>query len=70
MKLVAIITNVPETLNTGLVSFWTSLNSWGEGASLALFGHPSTDGLMTKIPDGVDVLHRPASHPLFFYWVG
>ena len=23
-----------------------------------------------KMPYGVDVLHRPALHPIFFYWVG
>ena len=48
-----------------------SLTSWGEGASLALVGHPSSDGVTIKIPYGVDVLlHRPASHPIFSYWVG
>ena len=41
-----------------------SLTSWGEGASLALVGHPSSDGIMIKIPYGVDVLLRqPALHP-------
>ena len=33
-----------------------SLTSWGEGASLALVGHPFNDGITTKIPYGVDVL--------------
>ena len=47
-----------------------SLTSWGEGASLALVGHPSSDGVTIKMPYGVDVLHRPASHPIFSYWVG
>ena len=42
----------------------------GEGASLALVGHPSSDGITIKIPYGVDFLHRPASHPIFSYWVG
>ena len=33
-----------------------------EGASLALVGHPSSDGVIIKIPYGVDVLlHQPAS---------
>ena len=45
-----------------------SLTSWGEGASLALVGRPSCDGATIKMPDGVDVLHRPASHPIFSYW--
>ena len=56
--------------NTGLVSSGVSLTSWGEGASLALVGHPSSDGVMIKMPYGVDVLHRPALHPIFSYWVG
>ena len=35
------------------------------------FGHPSSDGVTIKMPYGVDVLlHRPASHPIFSYWVG
>ena len=54
----------------GLVSSGVSLTSWGEGASLALVGHPSSDGVTIKMPYGVDVLHRPASHPIFSYWVG
>ena len=39
------------------------LTSWGEGASLALFGDPFSDSVMTKMSYGVDVLHQPASHP-------
>ena len=42
----------------------------GEGASLALVGHPSNDGVTIKMPYGVDVLHRPALHLIFSYWVG
>ena len=42
----------------------------GEGASLALVGHPSSDGVTIKMPYGVDVLHRPALHPIFSYWIG
>ena len=42
-----------------------SLTSWGEGVSLALVGDSSSDGVTIKMPDGVDVLHRPASHPSF-----
>ena len=41
-----------------------SLTSWGEGASLALVGHPSSDGVMI-LCYGVDVLHQPALHPIF-----
>ena len=47
-----------------------NLTSWGEGTSLALVGHPSSDGITIKMPYGVDVLHRHASHPIFSYWVG
>ena len=42
------------------------VTSWGEGASLALVDHPSSDGVKIKIPYGVDVsLHQPASLNLF-----
>ena len=60
----------PETLNTGLVSCGASLTSWGESASLDLVGNPSSDGVTIKMPYGVDVLHRPALHPIFSYCVG
>ena len=33
----------PRLWNTGLVSSGASLTLWGEGASLALVGHPSSD---------------------------
>ena len=56
--------------NTGLVSSGASLTSWGEDASLALVGNPSSDGITIKIPYGVDVWHQPALHPIFSYWVG
>ena len=60
----------PRHCNTGLVSRRASLTSWGEGASLALVGHPSSDGITIKMPYGVDVLHQPALHPIFSCWVG
>ena len=44
--------------------------SWGEGASLALVSHPSSDGVTIKMPYRADVLNRPASHPIFSYWLG
>ena len=47
-----------------------SLTSWGEGASLDLVGNLSSDGVMIKMPYGVDVLHRPALHNIISYWVG
>ena len=40
-----------------------------EGASLALVGHSSSDGVMIKMSFDVDVLHPPGSHPIFSYWV-
>ena len=59
-----------DVIFTRLVSSGASLTSWVEGTSLALVGNPSSDGVMIKMPYGVDVLHRPASHPIFSYWVG
>ena len=32
------------------------LTSWGEGASLVLVGHPSSEGVTIRIPYGVIVL--------------
>ena len=60
----------PRHWNTGFMSSSTSLTSWGEGASLALVDHPSIDDVTIKMPYKVDVLCWPASHPIFFYWVG
>ena len=59
-------------LNYGLISnlLKISLTSWGEGAPLSLVGNPSSDGVMIKISNGVDILHRPTSYPIFSYWVG
>ena len=57
--------------NSGLVCSRASLTSWGEGASLVLVHHPSSDGVMIKILYRVDVLlHRPSLYPIFSYWVG
>ena len=39
------------------VSSGASLTSCGEGASLALVGNPSSDGIVIKMPYGVEVLH-------------
>ena len=59
-----------QLLNTS-VYFLFSERFWGESASLALAGHPSSDGITIKMPYEVDVLlHQPASHPIFSYWVG
>ena len=46
-----------------------SFTSWGEGASLALVGDPSSDSVTINVPYGVDALHQPALHPIFSYWV-
>ena len=49
--------------NTGLVYSEVSLTSWGEGASLAMNGHSSSEGITTKIPYRIDVLlHHPIFH--------
>ena len=56
--------------NTGLVSSRASHTSWGEVASLALVGNPSSDGVTIKMPSGVDLLNRPVLHPIFSYGVG
>ena len=42
----------------------------GEGVSLALVGHPSSDGVAVKMLYGVDVLYQPALHSIFSYWIG
>ena len=60
------ICNIQQNKVSGVI-----LTSWGEGASSALVDNPSSDGITIKIPYGVDVLlHQPASHPIFSYWVG
>ena len=43
-----------------------SLISWGESASLALVGHPSSDCVTMKMPYGIDVLHEPSLAPHLF----
>ena len=60
----------PRNWNTGLLSSGASLISSREGASLALVDDPSIDGVTMKMPFGEDVLHWPALHPIFSYWVG
>ena len=62
------LTDTRKTLrrqNTGLmVSSGVIPTSWG-GVSLALVGQASNDGIMIKMPYGVDVL--PALYPIFSY---
>ena len=43
------------------------LTYWGEGASLAMVGDPSSHDATIKMPYRVDDLHQPASHPIFSY---
>ena len=43
-----------------------SLTSWGEGASLALIGHPSSKSITIKIPYRVDVFFIDKSRTSFF----
>ena len=47
-----------------------SLTSWGKGASLALVGHPFSDGVTIEMPYGVDVLHQPALHAPHLFLLG
>ena len=51
---------MPKTLK-----YWVRLLPHGEKV-----GHPSSDGFLIKMPYGLDVLHQPASHLIFSYWVG
>ena len=51
--------------NIWLVSSGVSLASWGEGASLALVGHPTSDGITIKIPYGVYVYVDQLRTPSF-----
>ena len=61
----------PRHLNTGLVSSGVSFTSWGEGTSLSLVDHPSSDGITIKIPYGVRCFITSTSLALIFsYWVG
>ena len=55
--------NIWRHWNTGLVSSRVSLTSRGEGVSLGLVGHPSSDGITIKMPYRVDVLlhHQPGT---------
>ena len=53
------------------MSSGVSLTSWRESTSLALVGHPSSDGVTIEIPYGADVLlHRPALHPIPSFPIG
>ena len=62
---------IPQELKYWVGVQRTSLTLLGEGASLALIGPPSSDGVLIKIPHGVDVLlYRPAPHPIVSYWAG
>ena len=54
----------------GLVSSRVNLTSWGIGTTLALVDDLSSDSVTIKMSYRVDVLHRPASHSIFSYWVG
>ena len=63
--------SINRVQDTGLACSGARFTSWGEGASLALVCHLSSDDITIKIPYGVDVLlHQLASHSIFSYWVG
>ena len=60
------IIKISDDLNNGWCPVGLVSTYQGEDASLALVGHPSSDGIMKKIPHGVDVLlHQPTLHPIF-----
>ena len=55
-----------HTFFSVLMSSRLSFTSSGEGASITMVGHYSSDGVTIKVPDGVDILlHRPALHCIF-----
>ena len=47
------------------MSSGASLTSWGEGASLTLVDHPSSDGVTIKMTYMVHILYQLALHPFF-----
>ena len=55
----------PRHGNTGLVSSRASLTSWGEGASLALVGDPSSDGVKIKNLWYLRARNKPGN---LWYW--
>ena len=57
---------LPETLKYWIgVQRGQSYLMGRRGASLALVGHPSSDGVTIKMLYGIDVLHRRALYPIF-----
>ena len=64
-------TNFPETLK-----YWVGVPQGqsyliGRRCLFSLGCHPFSDGIMIEIPYVVVILlHRPASHLIFSYWVG
>ena len=44
------------------------IEALGNGTSLMLYR--ISDGVSIKMPYGVNVLHRSASHTIFSYWIG
>ena len=48
---------------------WGHLTFCGEGTSLALVDHPSSDGVLIKMLYEVDVFNCPTLHPIFSYWI-
>ena len=60
------ITDFPETLKYWVGIQWGQSYLRGEGSSLALVRHPYSDGIMIKIPYGVDILlHNHPHAPSF-----
>ena len=59
------IIKISDDLNNGWCPVGLVSTYQGEDASLALVGHPSSDGIMKKIPHGVDVLLHQLCIPSF-----
>ena len=51
-------------MGDGHIEILGQLTSWGESTSLALVGHPFSDGITVKITYGVDVF-LPSHTPSF-----
>ena len=58
---------IPLYCDEIIVTFWK--NPWDIEILGWCTAGPSSDGVTIRMPYGVDVLHRPALHPVFSYWV-
>ena len=61
-----LVSLILETLKYWVGVQLGNLTSWGEGASLALVGSPSSDGVTIKMPYGIDVFTSTSFTPHLF----